>query len=78
MTNCTQNCNGSIAAAQVGIFVNLAYLVRHWMQEQRLKASVRRERANLLSMSDGMLKDIGISREDAQQEARRTDIPAHR
>ena len=78
MTNCTQNCSGSIAVTHVGIADSLAYLVRHWMQEQRLKASIKRERSNLLSMSDAMLKDIGIDRIEAQQEALRTDIPAHR
>ena len=78
MTNCTQNCSGSIAASQVGIFDNLAQVVGHWIHEQRLKASIRRERNSLLSMSDAMLKDIGISRDEAQQEAQRVDIPAER
>jgi uncharacterized protein YjiS (DUF1127 family) len=29
-------------------------------------------------MSNAMLKDIGIDRAEAEQEARRSDIPAHR
>jgi len=29
-------------------------------------------------MSDAMLKDLGISRADAKQEARRTDLPTAR
>jgi uncharacterized protein YjiS (DUF1127 family) len=78
MTNYTQNCSGSIAASHVGIADSLAQVVRHWMQEQRLKASIQRERASLLSMSDAMLKDIGVDRADAEEEARRSDIPAHR
>jgi uncharacterized protein YjiS (DUF1127 family) len=78
MTNCTQNCSDNIVASHVGITDILAHLVRQWMQEQRLKASIQRERSSLLSMSDAMLKDIGISRIDAQQEALRSDIPAHR
>ncbi|MCP4767959.1 MAG: DUF1127 domain-containing protein [Gammaproteobacteria bacterium] len=78
MTNYTQHCPDSIVASHVGIADSLAQVVRHWMQEQRLKASIRHERSSLLSMSDAMLKDIGISRIDAQQEARRIDIPAHR
>ncbi|MCP4334847.1 MAG: DUF1127 domain-containing protein [Gammaproteobacteria bacterium] len=78
MTNCTQNCSGSIAVTHVGIAESLAQIVRHWMQEQRLKASIQRERASLLSMSDAMLNDIGVGRDEADQEARRTDIPAHR
>jgi uncharacterized protein YjiS (DUF1127 family) len=78
MTHCTQNCSDNIVASHVGIADSLAQVVRHWMQEQRLKASIRRERANLLSMSDAMLKDIGVDRATAEEEARRTDIPAHR
>jgi len=78
MTHCTQNCSNSIVASHVGIADTLAQVVRHWMQEQRLKATIRRERSSLLSMSDAMLKDIGVSRIDAEQEALRSDIPAHR
>jgi len=78
MTNYTQNCSGSIAATHVGIADSLVQVVRHWMQERELKASIKRERSSLLSMSDAMLKDIGIDRIDADQEARRSDIPAHR
>ena len=78
MTNYTQNCSNSIVASHVGIADSLAQVVRHWMQERKLKASIQRERSSLLSMSDAMLKDIGISRIDADQEAQRSDIPAHR
>ncbi len=78
MTNCTQNCSGRFTASHVGIADTLAQIVRHWMQEQRLKASIELERSSLLSMPEAMLNDIGINRIEAQQEARRTDIPAHR
>jgi uncharacterized protein YjiS (DUF1127 family) len=78
MTNYTQNCSGSIATSYLGIADSLTHLVRHWMQERRLKASIQRERASLLSMSNAMLKDIGVDRAEAEQEARRSDIPAHR
>jgi uncharacterized protein YjiS (DUF1127 family) len=78
MTNYTQNCPESIVASHVGIVDSLAQVVRHWMQEQRLKASIKRERASLLTMSDTMLKDIGIDRAAAEQEALRSDIPVHR
>jgi uncharacterized protein YjiS (DUF1127 family) len=78
MTDYTQNCTGCIPASQVGIAASLAQVVRHWMQEQRIKASIRRERHSLLSMSDAMLKDIGIDRLEALQEALRTDVPANR
>jgi len=78
MTNCTQNCSGSIAASHVGIADTLAQVVRHWIQEQQLKARIRSERSSLLTMSDAMLKDIGISRIEAQQEAQLNDIPSRR
>jgi len=78
MTNCTQSCTGSIATSRIGVIDTLVYLVRQWMHEQQLKASIKRERSALLSMSDAMLKDIGIDRVEAQQEAHRNDIPANR
>jgi len=78
MANHIQHCSGSIAATQAGIVDNLAQTVRHWMQKQRLKNSIERERASLLTMSDEMLKDIGVDRAQAEKEARREDLPAER
>jgi uncharacterized protein YjiS (DUF1127 family) len=48
------------------------------MATQRLKSSLRRERAQLLEMSDAELRDIGIDRATAEHEALRNDIPAGR
>jgi len=48
------------------------------MNNQLLKVRIHHERRQLLSMSEAMLKDLGISRATAEQEAQRTDIPASR
>jgi uncharacterized protein YjiS (DUF1127 family) len=48
------------------------------MNNQLLKIRIQHERRQLLSMSETMLKDLGISRATAEQEAQRTDIPASR
>ncbi len=78
MTNCTQNCSASIATHQVGIFDALTQVARQWIMDQQLRISIKRERASLLTMSDAMLKDIGIDRAEAEQEAQRSDIPVNR
>jgi uncharacterized protein YjiS (DUF1127 family) len=48
------------------------------MKNQLLKIRIHQERRQLLSMSEAMLKDLGISRAAAEQEARRTDLPSNR
>lgn len=52
--------------------------LRDWSSEQVLRARIRRERQQLLEMPDTMLRDLGITRHDAEAEARRDDIPASR
>lgn len=52
--------------------------VREWAREESLHRRLRRERRQLLEMDDAMLQDIGISRHEAEAEARRRDIPAER
>jgi uncharacterized protein YjiS (DUF1127 family) len=48
------------------------------MDCQLLKIRIQHERKALLSMSDEMLKDIGINHADAAQEAQRMDLPESR
>ena len=43
------------------LLVDFVAVLEHWVER-------RRERRALLRLSDGMLKDIGISRLDAEQE----------
>ena len=78
MTTYTQNCTHGSTANTTGILNSLAQLIRHWMDCQLLKIRIQHERKALLSMSDEMFRDIGVSKADAEQEARRIDIPAER
>ena len=78
MTHYIENCPRNLAASHSGLADAIAHAIRQWLSNQRLKAAIRRERAELLTMSDAMLKDIGVDRVAAHQEAGRTDIPANR
>ena len=78
MTDCTVNCSANFAASPAGPVANLTSTVRQWLRDQRLKARIRYERAQLANMSEAMLRDIGIDRASAEQEAQRSDIPANR
>jgi uncharacterized protein YjiS (DUF1127 family) len=78
MTTYTQNCTHGSTANTTGILDSLAQLFRQWMDCQLLKIRIQHERKALLSMSSAMLRDIGISHADADQEALRTDLPADR
>lgn len=49
-----------------------------WAEKLVLKANVARERQQLLLMSDAMLSDMGITRAEAEAEARNTELPAAR
>jgi uncharacterized protein YjiS (DUF1127 family) len=78
MTHYTENCPPNLAVNTVGLTGSLAQILRQWMQQQRLKFRIQRERATLLSMSAAQLNDIGVDRSDANREANRSDIPAAR
>ena len=78
MTIYSENCTQSTVINTAGMLQRLAQLTRHWLNYQLLKARIHRERQSLLAMSDEMLKDIGISQAQAQQEANRDDIPVTR
>ena len=53
------------AAARSG----LAAYLRAWVDYGRARAQLRREREQLLALSDRELRDIGITRVDALREA---------
>jgi uncharacterized protein YjiS (DUF1127 family) len=48
---------------------------RHWLNIKCLKRGIAHERKQLLKMPEAMLKDIGITRVQAETEAQSTDIP---
>ena len=60
--------------SQLGLYQRL----QQWLQLQALKARIRRERRQLQEMPAAMLHDIGITPEQAQAEAKRSDIPVLR
>jgi len=78
MTHYTENCSHNITASPAGFNESLLQLVNQWMDNVRLKSSIRRERATLLTMSDAHLQDIGLDRMAAEHEALRNDIPQNR
>jgi uncharacterized protein YjiS (DUF1127 family) len=78
MTTYSTNCSRNIAGSSVGAFDNLVEKFCYYLKKQLLKARIHQERRQLLSMSEARLKDLGISRVDAAQEAQRTDLPVAR
>jgi uncharacterized protein YjiS (DUF1127 family) len=78
MTYYSQNCPQTLIESPVGFTALLTRMVAQWLQHQRLRASIRRERMSLASMSAEMLQDIGIDRVAANNEASSQVIPAAR
>jgi len=78
MTTYSGNCSRSLAGESVGVLDTLLEKFCIWMKNQLLKVRIHQERRQLLSMSEAMLKDLGISRAAAEQEAQRTDLPSNR
>lgn len=78
MTTYTENCTRSRVENSVGVLDILIGRIGYYAKIQLLKARIRQERRQLSEMSGTMLKDLGISRFDAEQEAQRTDVPAAR
>jgi len=56
----------------------LKQILINWVQKLVLQANVSRERQQLLHLSDAMLSDMGITRAEAEAEAKKTGIPSSR
>ncbi len=78
MSTYSGNCTDCVEIGAAGVLDSLIQRVQYWVRMQGLKAHVAKERQHLLAMSDSMLRDIGITREQAQEEAQRVDIPENR
>ena len=78
MTYYNQNCPQTLTESSVGFTVLLTRMAAQWLQDQRLRSSIRRERICLASMSAEMLSDIGIDRGAADSEAASSGIPIAR
>ena len=53
---------------------------KDWLATRRLKIQIQKERRELEKLPEHLLRDIGVNRVDAEQEARRDfhDIPVER
>ncbi|MGD2171480.1 MAG: DUF1127 domain-containing protein [Gammaproteobacteria bacterium] len=78
MTTRSEKFEPVVGADHAGTLERLLRQVREWAREESLRRQLREERRQLLYLSDAMLDDLGISREEAKAEARRTDVPAER
>ena len=76
MNTRVQNYSAGIEAEST--LDRLLQQVRAWAAREALKHQLKRERRQLAEISDDLLRDLGISRADAEIEASRTDIPATR
>jgi uncharacterized protein YjiS (DUF1127 family) len=78
MTTQSENFRPGLAADPAHTLERLLRRAREWAREESLRRRINRERRQLLEMSDVMLADLGISRHEAEAEARRNDVPAER
>ncbi len=78
MTTYTEQCSRSLAPSPAGVFEYLTGQINLWFCHQQLKRQVANERRQLMLLSDSELKDLGISREAAEKEALRSDLPVER
>ena len=78
MTTHTENYQAGPAEDHARTLERLLREVREWARRETLRRQIGRERRRLLEMSDRLLADLGISRHQAEAEARRGDIPVER
>lgn len=78
MTTYTANYTQGIVGNFVDVIGNFVQRLRHWARIQQLRFDVKQERQQLLEMSDAMLGDLGITRDQAREEARKDDLPVVR
>jgi uncharacterized protein YjiS (DUF1127 family) len=78
MTTYTENYTQGIVGNFVDVIGNFVQRLRHWARIQQLKFDVKQERQQLLEMSDAMLGDLGITWDQAREEARKDDLPVVR
>ena len=78
MTTYTENYTQGIVRNLFDALGNFVQRLRHWASIQQLKIDVKQERQQLLEMSDAMLSDLGITWDQAREEARKVDLPVVR
>jgi uncharacterized protein YjiS (DUF1127 family) len=78
MTTYTANCTRDLNANTDHVSKTFNQFLTEWLATMKLKAKIAAERCQLSTLSDDMLRDIGINRGDATLESMRRDIPAER
>ena len=78
MTTYTEKCSRNSIASSVGALDILIAKISRFARYQLLKTRIKQERRHLAEMSESMLRDLGIDRAAAEQEAQRTDVPTAR
>ncbi len=78
MTTYTENYTQKVDGSFVDALSGLVQRWQHWVSIQQLKANIHRERQQLLEMSNVTLGDLGITWDQAQEEARKVDLPVAR
>lgn len=78
MTTYTENYTQGKVGNLVDALSNFVQRARHWARIRQLKIDVKQERQQLLEMSDAMLSDLGITWDQAKEEARKDDLPVVR
>ena len=78
MTTLIENCAETIAQEILRNQGILKQVLLEWLQVLELKFRIYRERQQLRVMSDLMLKDIGITRAQADTEALSSQVPVER
>ena len=78
MTTYTENYTQGKVGNIVDALGNFVQRLRHWAKIQQLKNDVKQERQQLLEMSDAMLSDLGITWDQAKEEARKVNLPVVR
>jgi uncharacterized protein YjiS (DUF1127 family) len=78
MTTLIENCDETVAQEILRKQGILKQVLLEWLQVLELKFRIYRERQQLRVMSDLMLKDIGITRAQADTEALSSQVPVER
>ena len=69
-----------IVHTEKSVFSRIAEYLKYANEMAKLKRQIRQERNQLVQLTESELKDLGITRHDALQEANRDfdDVPKHR
>ena len=78
MTTHTEYCSRSLSEQSARALETLIRQTNAWFRFHHLKRQIASERRHLALLNDDALKDIGITRHQAEIEARLKDLPSDR